>query len=159
MNKTITYNTDTHQLMPKVLTKKMLEEVEKAVCLSDEEVYAALLAAAPQPPEQEAEPVYWVYTINKSHTIGSVEKPPEDAYDEGTLVALYDHTPDSAAEIARLQSENKDYVENILKLIATVKYMTGIGERGLGRTIKDDELPEKFLLAYVRSLENEIARR
>ena len=35
------------------------------------------------------EPVAWAYTVNNSHSVFSAEKPPEDAYDEGTLYPLY----------------------------------------------------------------------
>ena len=43
------------------------------------------LAAA----QAKQEPVAWAYTINNSHSVFSAEKPPQDAYDEGTLYPLY----------------------------------------------------------------------
>ena len=39
--------------------------------------------------QAKQEPAAWAYTINNSHSIFSAEKPPEDAYDEGTLYPLY----------------------------------------------------------------------
>lgn len=36
------------------------------------------------------EPVAWVYTINRSHSIYSIMKPQEGTYDEGSLFPLYD---------------------------------------------------------------------
>jgi hypothetical protein len=43
--------------------------------------------------------------------------------------------------------------ETFLRLIQTIKYMTGIAERGRGYPCPDDVLPEKFLLEYVIELE------
>jgi hypothetical protein len=47
-------------------------------------IEAAVLEA-----QEKQEPVAWVYTVNNSHSVFSAEKPPEDAYDEGTLYPLY----------------------------------------------------------------------
>jgi len=47
-------------------------------------IEAAVLEA-----QGKQEPVAWAYTINNSHSVFSAEKPPEDAYDEGTLYPLY----------------------------------------------------------------------
>jgi len=43
--------------------------------------------------------------------------------------------------------------ETIVKLINTIQYMVGIAERGLGEECNDDQMPERFLLDYVKSLE------
>lgn len=43
-----------------------------------------LVAALPK-----EEPIIWMYRINDEHDCFSPIKPPEDAYDEGTLVPLY----------------------------------------------------------------------
>ena len=41
----------------------------------------------------------------------------------------------------------------VLRLIDTIKYLVGIAERGEGRKARDDELPEQFVLGYVKRLE------
>ena len=35
------------------------------------------------------EPVAWMYEVNDTFILFSANKPPEDAYDEGSLVPLY----------------------------------------------------------------------
>ena len=45
----------------------------------------------------------------------------------------------------------------VLRLIDTIKYLVGIAERGEGRKARDDELPEQFVLGYVKRLEEAIA--
>lgn len=64
--------------------------------------------------EQEAKPVAWVYTINKSHSVFSAEKPPEDAYDEGTLFPLYDAPPTEAA----IRADEREKMLAELRLLA-----------------------------------------
>jgi hypothetical protein len=39
--------------------------------------------------ETNAKPVAWMYKVNGVHTFWNSERPPEDAYDEGTLIPLY----------------------------------------------------------------------
>ena len=41
----------------------------------------------------------------------------------------------------------------VLRLIETIKYVVGIAERGEGRTMRDDETVEQFVLGYVNKLE------
>jgi len=41
----------------------------------------------------------------------------------------------------------------ITKLLSCVRYLTGIAERGMKRSIRDDESVESFVLKYVQSLE------
>ena len=48
--------------------------------------------------------------------------------------------------------------QTILRLISTIKYITGIAERGESRPIHQDELPEKFVLGYVKRLEADNTR-
>ena len=64
--------------------------------------------------EQEAKPAAWVYTINKSHSVFSAEKPPEDAYDEGTLFPLYDAPPTEAA----IRADEREKMLAELRLLA-----------------------------------------
>jgi len=52
-------------------------------------VFARAIEAAVLEAQGKQEPVAWAYTINNSHSVFSAEKPPEDAYDEGTLYPLY----------------------------------------------------------------------
>lgn len=44
--------------------------------------------------------------------------------------------------------------ETVLRLIETINYLVGIAERGEGRTIRDDETPEMFVLGYVKKVES-----
>ena len=37
------------------------------------------------------EPVAWMYKVNDTYTIFNTIKPPDDAYDEGSLIPLYTH--------------------------------------------------------------------
>lgn len=88
------------------------------------------------------------------------------------------HTPERHAELERLrhdgepvtisalakahdigwsQKEQKD-AQEILGLVATIKYLVGIAERGEGRKCRDDEIPERFVLDYVQRLEAELDR-
>lgn len=46
---TVTYNADTHQLVPKKVSDKWLEKTGLLICAEDEEFINAVLAAAPQP--------------------------------------------------------------------------------------------------------------
>lgn len=48
---------------------------------------------------------------------------------------------------------------DMLRLIDTVKYLIGIAERGEGRSIRDDETAEQFVLGYVKRLETCIERK
>jgi hypothetical protein len=43
--------------------------------------------------EVKQEPVAWMYRTKKTHTLFSQTLPPNDAYDEGTLVPLYAALP------------------------------------------------------------------
>lgn len=52
-------------------------------------VFARAIEAAVLEAQAGQEPVAWAYTVNNSHSVFSAEKPPEDAYDEGTLYPLY----------------------------------------------------------------------
>lgn len=54
---------------------------------------------------------------------------------------------------AALDAETKKAFQDVLELTQLVEYMVGIAERGLGRKCEDHELPQKFLLDYVKSLE------
>ena len=65
------------------ITEHGLDKAVEDADIRVAEQNAALDAQAKQ------EPVAWAYTINNSHSVFSAEKPPEDAYDEGTLYPLY----------------------------------------------------------------------
>lgn len=45
---------------------------------------------------------------------------------------------------------------DMLRIIATVKYLRGIAERGTGRLCDDNETVEQFVLGYVKKLEGQI---
>lgn len=47
--------------------------------------------------------------------------------------------------------------DEAMRLIATVKYLRGIAERGEGRQMRDDETVEQFVLGYVKRLEQPAA--
>lgn len=57
-------------------------------------------ALSEQPAEQE--PYLYECKINSVHFSHTTEKPPEDAYDEGTLIALYTH---QQPKVKRLSDE------------------------------------------------------
>lgn len=83
-------------------------------------------------------------------------------YDPLTALAvLFDgtHKLYTATQLAaaRLQGA-EDQRATIVRLIDTIKYMVNIAERGTGKKCSDDETPERFLLAYVKHLENEVHR-
>jgi hypothetical protein len=61
------------------------------------------------------------------------------------------------AEIDELRARGLDDANAILKLIATVNYMVGIAEKGEGQKASLDELPEQFVLGYVKKLEARVA--
>lgn len=50
---TITYDADTHQLVPKKVSDKWLEKTGLLICAEDEEFINAVLAVAPQPETAE----------------------------------------------------------------------------------------------------------
>lgn len=54
-------------------------------------------------------------------------------------------------------AEPEDEPSTVLRLIDTIKYLVGIAERGEGRKARDDELPEQFVLGYVKRLEEALA--
>lgn len=54
-------------------------------------------------------------------------------------------------------AEPEDEPSTVLRLIDTIKYLVGIAERGEGRKARDDELPEQFVLGYVKRLEAALA--
>lgn len=54
-------------------------------------IYAAAIRAIPEfeIAAVAGEPVAWMYRVNNTHDCFCDIKPPEDAYDEGTLIPLY----------------------------------------------------------------------
>jgi hypothetical protein len=79
---------------------------------------------------------------------------------------LHDDAPDArfAKEAAkairslkRQSFENKKNdidVEEVDRLLKTIKYIIGIAERGEGRAIREDETVEAFVLGYVKKLQS-----
>lgn len=61
----------------------------------------------------------------------------------------------AATRCADLEMQFKKDMETTLRLLATIKYLIGIAERGEGREIRGDETAEQFVLGYVKKLESE----
>lgn len=69
---------------------RLLDELSPNWVTKDKSgVEAALEAIREFAAKKQAEPVAWRYKVNNTHTCFSEIEPPDDAYDEGTLVALY----------------------------------------------------------------------
>ena len=59
----------------------------------------------------------------------------------------------SREAVPTLVAEVREQARSITRLIASIKYLRGIAEKGFGRAMQDDETVEGFVLAYVKSLE------
>jgi len=59
----------------------------------------------------------------------------------------------------QLAESKREYGTDVSRLIATVKYLVGIAERGENRKARDDETAEGFVLGYVKKLECELFTR
>jgi hypothetical protein len=46
-----------------------------------------------------------------------------------------------------------ELIKDVDRLLKTIRYLTGIAERGEGRAMREDETVEQFVLAYVKRLE------
>ena len=57
-------------------------------------------------------------------------------------------------ELAALRQELDDYAKDVLRLIETIKYLSGIAERGTGNECPPDTTVEQFVLGYVKQLES-----
>jgi predicted transcriptional regulator of viral defense system len=57
-------------------------------------------------------------------------------------------------QLVRLQERNADLAKELLRCVASLKYIAGIAERGTGRKQKDDETVEQFILDYIKFLES-----
>lgn len=73
------------------------------------------------------------------------------------------NTRADSTELAALREQVKVLTQylsedgyDMLRLIATVKYLRGIAERGAGRLCDDNELVEQFVLGYVKGLEEQV---
>ena len=74
--------------------------------------------AFPDEAAPSQEPALWEFLVNGEHVVHSSSRPPDDAYDEGTLVPLYTTPPDATAQIAKLEADNaflKDAVDAAIK--------------------------------------------
>ena len=63
-----------------------------------------------------------------------------------------DDTDIAALAAARIRED----AANTLRLIATIRYLGGIAEKGEGRKQRDDETTEQFVLGYVKRIESEL---
>jgi len=54
--------------------------------------------------------------------------------------------------LSSAQSE-PDLINQLQRLLQTIRYIAGIAERGEGRLQRDDETVEQFILGYVKKLE------
>lgn len=55
--------------------------------------------------------------------------------------------------LAKVRDENQRYAKDLLRLVADLKYIGGIAERGRGYPLIDDEAPKLAILEYVKNLE------
>ena len=62
-------------------------------------------------------------------------------------------------ECKRLGAELAESATDLSRVLETVKYLSGIAERGEGRKIGESETVEQFVLGYVQKLETEAVRR
>lgn len=56
-------------------------------------------------------------------------------------------------EVNKLTSKNAELAKGLMKTIESLRYISGIAERGLERQQRDDETTESFILGYVQHLE------
>ena len=72
--------------------------------------------------------------------------------EDGTM-----YSESAIAILTAALAEPEGEPSTVLRLIDTIKYLVGIAERGEGRKARDDELPEQFVLGYVKRLEAALA--
>lgn len=60
------------------------------------------------------------------------------------------------AELAKEQEKVKELAKDLSRVLGTVKYLRGIAERGSGDRCPEDMTVEKFVLGYVKKLEQHI---
>ena len=70
------------------LLKQALEALEDSVPINAEKHWK-LVEDIRAHLAKEPEPYRWVFTTNRVHEWSSKELPPDDAYDEGSLIPLY----------------------------------------------------------------------
>ncbi len=61
--------------------------------------------------------------------------------------------------LRQLNADVLEYAEWVQRLLATIKYVVGIAERGEGRQQRDDETTEQFVLGYVKRIESSLRNR
>ena len=73
------------------------------------------------------------------------------------LIGYSEHREAAITICEAALAEPEGEPSTVLRLIDTIKYLVGIAERGEGRKARDDELPEQFVLGYVKRLEAALA--
>ena len=81
----------------------IMEAQDQAIRIAELEAQLSAVLEA----QKGQEPVAWAYTINNSHSVFSAEKPPADAYDEGTLYPLF-AAPVEQPDMVRVPREPTD---------------------------------------------------
>ena len=84
---------------------------------------------------------------------------PETGADPALIQEAADALRRQSAEIERLRAELAESATDLSRVLETVKYLSGIAERGEGRKIGESETVEQFVLGYVQKLETEAVRR
>ena len=64
---------------------------------------------------------------------------------------------EAADEIESLRQQLAESDKSTLRLLETIKYLAGIAERGEGRKQLDGETVERFVLGYVKRIEQQLA--
>ena len=100
-----------------------------------------------------------IETLCNAATPGEWEKRATKVWADDTIIAAAIFSEDAAfiaasrEAVPTLVAEVREQARSITRLIASIKYLRGIAEKGFGRAMQDDETVEGFVLAYVKSLE------
>ncbi len=86
-----------------------IAELEKE-CSEWEKAYNWMEIARNAPEKVSSKPVAWKYSVNDAHLMFSISEPPDDAYDEGTLIPLYTY-PHSAKSVKVKQLSDEEIYE------------------------------------------------
>jgi hypothetical protein len=86
--------------------KALLEAIKQDSRFSHTQQSIDLITNAPTIEADNGEAVAWKYTTNKVHTWITEVKPPDDAYDEGSLIPLFTSPQKQWVELTSQQITN-----------------------------------------------------
>jgi len=102
-----------------------------------------------------SKPVAWMYRVNNSFNTFSTIEPPDDAYDEGTLIPLYTHpvkelTDEEIRELGRMSRKWQDpYVWLAKRINRPLKDLTN---KEIQEVITEHEWYEWTLEQFARAI-------